>query len=145
MKFNVMGWSLCKDRFIREVHVSGEKISAIVERALKRLRRAENGDDISFIVEDYYEVIKELLVAYMLRDGMRSKNHQCLISYFILKNPNYYLEAGIIQQMSYFRNMLNYYGKDVPEEFYEKNKDEFKKIVELILGMIKEKDKEMKK
>ena len=53
MKFNVMGWSLCKDRFIREVHVSGEKISAIVERALKRLRRAENGDDISFIVEDF--------------------------------------------------------------------------------------------
>jgi len=136
MKFEIMDWSLCESRFVRNINVDEYRIKSIIKCAMKRLKRAGREEDISFIVEDYYETIKELLVAYLLKNGLKSTNHQCLISYFLKENPEYFFEAEIIQKMSFFRNMLNYYGEDVPVEFYKKNKGEFKKIVELILGLL---------
>lgn len=137
---NIMGWGECEREFIRKVHVDKERISSIVVKAMQRLKRARmtkaSAENISFIVEDYYEVIKELLIAYLLRDGLRSKNHQCLISYFYRKNPSLEREAYLISQMSYFRNRLGYYGEDVPAEFYEENKRSFEEIISLLLKLI---------
>jgi hypothetical protein len=93
--------------------------------------------NISFIVEDYYEVIKELLVAYLLKNGLRSKNHQCLITYFYRENPDLEYEVNLISQLSYFRNRLGYYGERIPFGFYDKNKEEFENIIKLILKLIK--------
>ena len=68
---------------------------------------------------------------------MRSKNHQCLISFFHLKNPNHEREAFLISQMSFFRNRLEYYGEKIPTIFYETNKDEFENIIKILLELIK--------
>ena len=84
---------------------------------------------VSFIVEGYYEVIKELLVAYLLQNGLRAKNHQCLISYFSRENPDLEHETMIIAKMSYYRNRLDYYGETIPTTFFDENKSEFKNII----------------
>ena len=34
------------------------------------------------LVSEYYEVIKELLIALLLKQGLKSYNHECLISFF---------------------------------------------------------------
>lgn len=138
---DIMNWNLCEREFIRKVTTDNERINSIKRKALQRLERARktkvNLENVSFVVEDYYEVIKELLIAYLLKDGLRSKNHQCLISYFYKKNPKYENEAYLISQMSFFRNRLEYYGEDIPMEFYQKNKKEFEKLIEIILNIIK--------
>ena len=143
--FDIMSWSECENNFIRKVEVDNERVQSVKNKALQRLRRAESTnvdlENVSFVVEDYYEVIKELLVAYLLKNGLRSKNHQCLISYFFKENKNYEKEAYIIQQMSFFRNRLNYYGEDIPMNFYSTNKDDFDKIIKLILSLL-EKNKQ---
>lgn len=135
-----MSWNECSRKFIRKVYVDDERIKSIVKKALQRLGRARkteiNFATVSFIVEDYYEVIKELLVSYLLKNGLRSRNHQCLISYFYKENPDYEREAYLISQMSFFRNRLSYYGEDIPMNFYEQNKDEFEKIIKVILGLL---------
>ena len=137
---NLINWGVCEKTFIRKVEVDKERVSSIVRKALQRLVRARETrickENVSFVVEDYYEVIKELLVAYLLKGGLRSKNHQCLISYFYKMNPDYEVETGLISQMSFFRNRLGYYGEDIPMDFYEKNKGEFEEIIKLILGLI---------
>ncbi len=139
---NIMPWAECEKCFIRRVGEDKERIKSIVKNANRRLSRArdtkESGENISFIVEDYYEAIKELLIAYLLKNGLRSKNHQCLISYFAKENPNYEREAIIIQQMSFFRNRLNYYGEEVPSEFLKTNKNEFEGVIKLIKQLIEE-------
>lgn len=135
----IMNWDECKRVFIKYVQVDKERIESIKKRALERLNLVKTYDSrefASFIVEDYYEVIKELLVAYLLKNGMRSKNHQCLISYFYKENPDYEREAFLIAQMSYFRNRLEYYGEKIPTSFLQDNKDDFEKIIELLLKMI---------
>lgn len=135
-----MDWNHCEKNFIKKVEVDGERIKSIVKKAFQRLKRARNTkinlETISFVVEDYYEVIKELLVAYLLKNGLRSKNHQCLITYFYRNNPDYEKEAYLISQMSFFRNRLNYYGDDIPMEFFEKNKEDFESIIKIIKSLI---------
>lgn len=132
----IMDWPKCRREFIRRVEEDPERIASIILKAKQRLQRAQNTavteDTVSFIVEDYYEVIKELLVAYLLKAGMRSRNHQCLISYFYCQNPRYEREAMVIAQLSYFRNRLDYYGESIPMDFHEKNKAEFRKIIAII-------------
>ena len=120
---DLVNWSLCKRKFIKKVEVDLERVESIKKTALLRLNRARNAkvssENISLIVDDYYEVIKELLVAYLLKNGLRSKNHQCLISYFIKENPEFERESVLISQMSFFRNRLGYYGESVPVKFYK--------------------------
>ena len=96
----IMGWNKCETEFVRHVDEDPEKIKSIIKQAKYRLKRAQqteiSEETFSLVVEDYYEVIKELLVAYMLKDGMRSRNHQCLFSYFYKKYPEYETEMGLI-------------------------------------------------
>ena len=138
---NIIDWNLCKSKFIRNVEVDEEQINSIIETADKRLEfiksnKATN-DNVSFIIENYYEIIKELLVALLLKNGLKSSNHQCLISFFYKEYPDYEYESKLISQMSYLRNRLNYYGEKIDFEFYDKNKEEFNKIIVLLKGLIK--------
>ena len=120
---DIMNWNLCEKRFIRKVEVDEERVNLIKKKALQRLERARTTkitlENVSFVVEDYYEVIKELLVVCLLTNGLRSQNYQFLIS-----------------QMSFFRNRLGYCGEDIPIEFYQKNKNEFENIINIILKLI---------
>ncbi len=139
-EIDIMNWKECKKKLIRKVEIDKERIKSLVKKAMQRLNRVKETkikkENVSFVVEDYYEIIKELLVAYLLKNGLKSKNHQCLIAYFYKQNPDYEKEAYLISQMSFFRNRLCYYGEDIPMNFYEKNKKEFEKIIKIILKLI---------
>ena len=137
---DIMDWKECENNFVKEVERDIDRKNSIIEKAVIRLKRARNTkineENVSLIVEDYYEVIKEMLVAYLLNNGLSSKNHQCLISYFYKKNPNFEKEAYLIAQMSFFRNRLNYYGESIPLDFYKKNKEDFESIIKIIRSLI---------
>lgn len=113
-----------------------QRISSLLEKAQLRLLHAKTTPvtekTVSFVVEDYYEVIKELLVAYLLKDGLKSSNHQCLISYFLKQHPDKEREAILISQLSFFRNRLDYYGESIPLYFYKDRKEEFLEVIALL-------------
>ena len=136
-----MPWSVCERSFVRLVKKDDFEVLSIVDGVKLRKKRADESfmkkEYLSLVMEDYYEIIKELLVAYMLKNGMRSRNHECMMSYFLLKNSDCEIEARLISQMFFYRNKLNYYGKKVPESFVLDNYDSFIKIVKLILRLIK--------
>jgi len=141
MNSNLINWNLCEKKFIRKVSVDNQRINSIILSAKSRLKLVKSfkvsEETVSFIVENYYEVIKELLIAYLLKDGLRSKNHQCMITYFYNKNPSLRKEALFISQMSYFRNRLCYYGDKVPSEFYVDNKVEIENIISNLMELLK--------
>jgi len=144
MKIKIMPWSVCEKSFVRIVRRDEDEVASIIKGAMLRKKRADetfrSGKYMSFVMEDYYEIIKESLVAYMLKNGLRSKNHQCMISYFLMKNPKYDVEARLIGQMCFYRNKLNYYGKSVPEIFVLENYDNFNKIIKLLLSLLEVKE-----
>lgn len=137
----LMGWIACERQFIRRVEIDWERISSMEKKAMQRLERAKTAggspSQVSFIVEDYYEVMKGLLIAYALSFGIRSKNHQCLISFFYRENPDFETEARLIARMSFYRNRLEYYGEDTPLSFYEANKESFEGIIRLLRDLLR--------
>ncbi len=138
---NILNWKECEKKFIRKTSIDKEKIASIIETAIKRMKFIEkievDLDNASFIVENYYEIMKELLVALLLKNGLKSKNHQCLISYFYTKFPDCEFEANLIARMSYLRNRLNYYGESIDISFYEKNKKDIKNTISMLLKLTK--------
>lgn len=130
-----MDWFECK-KFIRDVEPDPEKIDALKQTAELRLNYLKsqrvNKDNVSFIIEGYYEVIKELLTALLLLNGLRSANHQCLISFFYKNYPEYEAETYLISQLCYLRNRLEYYGEAIDFGFYDKNKIELDHIIKIL-------------
>lgn len=135
-----MGWEECME-FIRKVSFDSERCKSIIETAEERVRfiNSLKADEknASFIFENYYEVIKELLVAFMLKEGLRSKNHQCLFTFFLKKCPDYEAEANTISQMSYLRNRLDYYGEKVEYSYFIENYKSFENIIKLLVKLLK--------
>ena len=135
-----MNWNECTKEFVRVTEKDEERIKSIVRSALNRFEFVKSikvdERNSSYVVENYYEVIKELLIALLLKNSLKSKNHQCLISYFYKNYPQYEFEANLILKMSYLRNRLDYYGELIELEFYTKHKNDFIKIVEIINNLI---------
>ena len=140
-KLQFMDWDECKNEFIRSVDVDNEKIVSMIKLALSRFNFIKpidvNENNISFIIENYYEIIKELLIALLLKNGLKSQNHQCLITYFHRNYPKYEFEANLMLRLNYLRNRLEYYGEIIEIGFYNKHKDDFISIIEILEGLTK--------
>ena len=136
-----MAWSECEQRFIRKVEPDLEKAKSILEMVLERgafLKSIPVSEkSVSFVFENYYEMVKELLIALMLKKGLRSGNHQCLFTFFA-REYHYEAEVNIIKQMNFLRNRLEYYGERVDYAYFMENYKNFEKIIQLLIKMVKE-------
>jgi len=92
------------------------------------------------MVEEYYEIIKELLTALMYLDGYKTLSHVKLIEYF----SNNYEELEekqikLIDTLRKFRNGIVYYGRKISREFLINNEDEIKNIVSILFRLTERK------
>lgn len=137
----IMNWETCKKEHVKEVQVDQGRMNSIVKmsdlilKVTKEIKRDK--ETVSVIVGNYYEIIKELLTALLLKRGMKSDNHECLISFF-KKHYNYEYETNIIHELKNIRNNIYYKGAFVKKDYLDKNELEFKHIIELLKKLIKE-------
>ena len=136
-----MNWRKCEEEFIKRVEIDPDKIESIIKmcNARKRIIDCAEIDDetASIIASDYYEIMKELLIALLLKQGLKSNNHECLISFFRNKYPQYEYETNSIHQLKDVRNRANYDGVFVKKEYVINNKLEFRHIIELLERLVK--------
>ena len=139
MNYDVMGWEECTAEFIRKVELDPVKVTSIVSMALRRRAFAQSitatKDTVHFVFDAYYEVVKELLTALLLRHGMRSRNHQCLFTFF---DKEYKSErhTTLLKQMNFLRNRLNYYGEEIDLVYFTQNYKRFEELIDFIVGKI---------
>ncbi len=135
-----MDWDTCEKEHIRVISFDEDKIKSILKMCSVRLKFIKkqiiDDETASIITEDYYEIIKELLTALLLKNGLKSDNHECLISFFKKNYPNLEYETGIIHELKFIRNRISYDGFFVEKEYLNKNKLEFEHIINLLLGLI---------
>ncbi len=95
------------------------------------------------IIEEYYEIIKELLTAIMYLDGYKTLSHMKLIEYL---SSNYKqlneTEIKLIDNLRKFRIGIVYYGRRISEDFLENNEEEIRKIIKVLLKLVERKIKE---
>ncbi len=130
------------------------KISKNIERAEDLFEMAKERleilklipkDKTYKLVEEYYEIIKELLTAVMYADGYKTLSHIKLIEYFSL---NYVelnsQEIRLINILRKFRNEILYYGKKISHDFMINYEKDIKKIIKDLFGVVKKKIKKGK-
>jgi uncharacterized protein (UPF0332 family) len=137
----IMNWDICKEEHVRKVDVDKDKIDSMLKMCgvcLRMIKKQEiDKETASIITRDYYEIIKELLTALLLKNGLKSDNHECLISYFKENFLDYEYETKIIHELKNVRNRICYDGIFVEKEYLIKNKLEFEHIIELLIKLIK--------
>ncbi len=95
------------------------------------------------LVEEYYEIVKELLTAIMYADGYKTLSHISLIKYF---SDNYSAlndeETRLVDTLRRLRNSILYYGKKVSSDFLvnheETTKHVIDKVMEIAIKNVKE-------
>ena len=131
-----MNWDDCMKNYVKTVEPDTDKINSLIKQAKKRKEYLEliplDEDSASILAIDYYEIIKQFLIALMLKNNLKSRNHECLISFLYYKYPDLRDEAEFIYQLKNIRNAVSYEGAPVRKEYIERNKLEFKHILKIL-------------
>ena len=102
-----------------------EKAKALAKMVELREARTEQTPSPQFatlLVEDYYEMIKELITAIMSVDGWKTVSHELLIGYLAKFYEEFNTaEITLIDQLRVMRNDINYRGVEIKPEFVERN------------------------
>ena len=141
MKKEIMGWEQCTNEHIRTVSVDQDKVMSILKMCSIRLRVLKqiklDDETASIIAEDYYEVIKELLTALLLTKGLKSNNHECLISFFKKSYSEKEYEIKLIHELKSIRNKISYEGLFVEKNYLDRNQLEFNHIINFLIREVK--------
>ena len=142
----MMNWDKCvAEKTINEIEPDKERVRSMLKMIEIRQKFWDSlviildEEFSSLLVEGYYEIIKELLTAYLNLNGLESSNHECLIRYFQKENPNLNVEAEKIDELRQVRNKIDYRGFFVQKDFLERNNLEYQHIIELLKILVKEK------
>jgi len=127
------------------------RISKDIERAEDLFQRAKDRLEIMAfipkdkyykIIEEYYEVIKELLTAMMYMDGYKTLSHMKVIEYFSENYSNLdEKEIKLIDTLRKFRIGSLYYGRNISADFLLNNEEDIKKVIENLIKVVEDKIK----
>lgn len=126
------------------------KISKDIERAkyLRDMARERMEDIIVVlprdkhykIIEEYYEVIVQLITSIMYADGYKTLSHIKLIDYI---SENYKEiskeDAKLVNHLRKLRHGTVYYGKKIGKEFLINHEGEIKLVINKLFGVVGEK------
>lgn len=94
------------------------------------------------IMEEYYEIILELLTALMYADGFKTLSHISAIEYcarnYSCLTEN---ESKIIDILRKFRHGIVYYGRKISGDYLINNESPIKTIVNKLSKLVKDKIK----
>lgn len=110
------------------------RANALKEMAKERYQTIHSLKEPYRILEEYYEIIKELLTAFMYVSGWKTLSHKALVD-FARKNINILSssELELIDELRIKRNNIVYYGERVTLEFLKNRENTIKQIIEKLL------------
>lgn len=90
----------------------------------------------------YYDVLHELVGAYLAFDKVKSSNHQCLFSYLCVKHPELELNWDFFEKMRTKRNGINYYSTPVTIQDWKEIEFQMNLYIQSLKKSIEDKIKE---
>jgi len=126
------------DDEIFKITKNSVRAESLVEMARERFGDIHKESKTYKIIEEYYEVIKELITALMYSQGFKTLSHKSLVSY--LENNFKEFNKGeiiLIDNLRKLRNNIVYYGQKVEKEFLINHEKNIKFIIEKLFEVIK--------
>jgi len=130
-----MGWFYMEcskmNHEIFKISKNPSRAKALLDMAGERLIDIKKETKTYKIIEQYYEVIKEILVSLMYLRGFKTLSHKSLITYL---RENYFEsfnreEFMLIDELRILRNDIMYYGKKIDFIFMKNREPQIKKII----------------
>lgn len=89
------------------------------------------------LIEEYYEVLKELMTALMYLDGWKTLSHMKLIEYTTqhVSGLNE-KEIELLNTLRKFRNGIMYYGRRISEDFLINNEEDVHKVAKKLFDCV---------
>lgn len=120
----MLPWDETSDK-VTKIRPDNEKAKALqkmIELHEKRAKLTPLPDMGTLLIEEYYEIVKELITAIMSCDGWKTVSHELLIGYLAEFYPECNtLEIALIDQLRQMRNDIAYRGVMINPEYLERN------------------------
>ncbi|MBI2507802.1 hypothetical protein HYV89_02510 [Candidatus Woesearchaeota archaeon] len=92
------------------------------------------------LIEEYYEVIVQLITSLMYNEGYKTLSHVGLIGYLSKNHPEF--ERGemiLIDSLRKMRHGTVYYGRRAEKEFLINHEETIRKIINKLIVIMKKK------
>src|SRR3989338_3087676 len=126
---------------IKKITPNIEESKSLVIDGIKRfsyhIKQDITDENGKYIVESIYESIRELLDAYLIRNGYSSYSHQAPIVFAAMKSIITDKESKILDDLRDLRNKSKYYGKEIPLSLAKESAREAKVIFDKIKRALK--------
>ena len=136
-----MKWEDCLEYKVKKVKENSEQAKSLLQLATRRLESIEKRRKDEFpqlLLESYYEAIKELMSALLAIQGYKSYSHECLISFMEEFYPTALddFQIHFLDDMQRLRSDIQYRGRDVAEDYLERNSSTIEKIIGILLTTV---------
>jgi hypothetical protein len=113
------------------------RAKALKEMAQNRFSNMNSLKEPYRIIEEYYEIIKELLTAFMYLEGFKTLSHKSLIE-FSEKNIKSLSsqEFKLIDELRVKRNNIVYYGEQVTSEYLKNRQNSINQIIKKLVQIV---------
>ncbi len=131
-----MNWEDCiRNNKVKEVGRNpdmAKSLFTLAKRRMESINRRKDDEFPQLLLEDYYEVIKELLTALLALRGYKSYSHECLISFLEKHYEGLlpYSEIHLINELRMLRSDILYRGRDIAEDYLVRNIESIDMIIE---------------
>ena len=132
------------ERELIRVTPNKEKAKSIMRMVDTRLEMLNSIDAKKYpapLVEQYYEVVKELMTTILLLDGFKTLGHRELIEYLQEKYKKQFGEGEInfLNNLRVTRNKISYNGFFVSTEYLDARRNKIFNTINKLKKIIKEK------
>ena len=137
-----MRWEDCIEYKVKKIKENPEQAKALFQlakRRLKSIKKRRKDECPQLLIESYYEAIKELITSLLAIHGYKSYSHECLISFLEKYYPDYLddFQLRFLEGMRKLRSDIEYRGRDIADDYLERNESTIEKIIEILLNIIK--------
>ena len=117
-----------------------KRANALIEMARNRYKNM-NFKEPYRIIEEYYEIIKELITSFMYKQGWKTLSHKSLIE-FASENIKILssIEISLIDELRIKRNNIVYYGEQVSLDFLRSRETTIRSIIDKLFTIVKDFD-----
>ena len=119
---------------VSKIRPDSEKAKSLLKMTALHERRAKMTqlpDMATLVVEEYYEIVKELITAIMSCDGWKTTSHELLVGYLAKFYPEFAAaEITLIDQLRQIRNDIDYRGIMINPEYVERNQAAILDVIE---------------
>ncbi|GBE20163.1 hypothetical protein BMS3Abin17_00899 [archaeon BMS3Abin17] len=120
------------------------RAKALLDMAKERLEDIKKETKTYKIIEQYYEVAKEIIISLMYSNGFKTLSHKLLIEY-LEKNYSKFFDREefiLIDELRRLRNGIVYYGKRIDSIFLRNKESQIKKVINKLLKVCRDNSRE---